>query len=288
MDYDESRALQLLDNLFKRNRGAGSNLYSEFNNWKLQLLKLNAKANSAAGLSPHEEYELRRVYAGLNKVALAVGSISFTELATQPAEFIQQQEVRILFLAANPVGFDELRLSEEARTIEDRLQGSDQAHYFKFIPKWAVRLDDVTESVLRHQPFILHFSGHGSETGAIMLEDDSGIMRPISPKKLARFFQVLDKKISYVVLNACFSAEQARAIAKEVDAVVGMTRAISDKAAIKFARGFYRALGFGKDVKMAFELGCYEIDAHELNEQTSPQLLLKKDGRIKSYRYKWV
>jgi hypothetical protein len=52
-----------------------------------------------------------------------------------------------------------------------------------------------------------------------------------------------------------------------------MKKAIGDRAAIKFAAGFYLALGYGRDVKTAFELGCVQIDLEGLEEQNTPKLL---------------
>ncbi len=39
---------------------------------------------------------------------------------------------------------------------------------------------------------------------------------------------------------------------------------------------FYQALGFGKDVKTAFDLGCVQIDLENLSEQDTPKLLAKR------------
>ena len=61
--------------------------------------------------------------------------------------------------------------------------------------------------------------------------------------------------------------------AQHIDAVVGMTTAVGDLAAVNFATAFYRALGFGRSVKTAFDLGCSEIDLANLNEQDTPKLL---------------
>ena len=43
-----------------------------------------------------------------------------------------------------------------------------------------------------------------------------------------------------VVLNACHSHEQAKAIVQEIDFVVGMADSIGDEAARVFAAAFYR------------------------------------------------
>jgi hypothetical protein len=39
-----------------------------------------------------------------------------------------------------------------------------------------------------------------------------------------------------------------------------MSKAIGDEAAINFAVAFYQALGYGKNVKTAYDLGCVQID----------------------------
>ena len=75
------------------------------------------------------------------------------------------------------------------------------------------------------------------------------------------------------MLNACYSELQAKAIAKHIDCVIGMSIAIGDSAAINFAIAFYQALGYGRDVRAAFELGCGLIDLQGLNEQDTPKLL---------------
>jgi hypothetical protein len=183
--------------------------------------------------------------------------------------------MRILFLAANPVDTNPLRLSEEVRTIDERLRSAEFRDRFELIQYWAVRPTDLSECLLRHTPHIVHFSGHGSKRGEIILEDVTGKAKPVSPEALGRLFRVLKDNVRCVVLNACMSAKQAQAIAQEVDCVVGMSRAIGDEAAIRFAGGFYRALGYGRSVQTAFDLGCNEIDLTGLGEEATPKLLVR-------------
>ena len=135
---------------------------------------------------------------------------------------------------------------------------------------------DLQGYLLRHKPDIVHFSGHGSVSSEIILEDDSGNSRLVSVRALSKLFSVLKDNIKCVVLNACYSEQQAQAIAQSIDCVIGMSKAIGDDAAIGFATAFYRALGFGRDVKTAFELGCVQIDLEGLDEQDTPKLLALK------------
>jgi hypothetical protein len=83
-------------------------------------------------------------------------------------------------------------------------------------------------------------------------------------------FKILKDNIRCVVFSACYAEKQAILIARYIDGVIGMIREIGDEAAIKFARGFYKALGFGKDLQIAFEAGYSQIDLEGLDEEDIP------------------
>jgi hypothetical protein len=132
---------------------------------------------------------------------------------------------------------------------------------------------DLQECLLRFKPHIVHFSGHGSEEGEIYLQDSSGLSKPVSEKSLGKLFAVLKDNIRCVVLNACYSRTQADAIAAHIDAVVGMSTAIGDQAAISFSAAFYQALAYGRDLQTAFDLGTIQIDLEAIPEEETPQLI---------------
>ncbi len=181
--------------------------------------------------------------------------------------------IKILFLAANPQDTDQLRLGEEIRGIKQALLQAEYRDKFAIEQEWAVRVSDLQGHLLRHQPDIVHFSGHGSEASEIILQDDTGESQAVPTRALERLFATLKDNIRCVVLNACYSKKQAQAIAKHIDCVIGMSTRISDPAGRNFAIAFYRALGFGKNVQTAFDLGCVQIDMQSLNEQDTPRLL---------------
>jgi len=181
--------------------------------------------------------------------------------------------IKILFLAANPSDTTRLRLDEESRAIDQALRQAEFRDMFEVKQHWAVRVSDIQGLLLRYKPDIVHFSGHGSKSSEIILEDNSGNRRPVSVRALSRLFSVLKDNIRCVVLNACYSEQQARAIAQHIDCVIGMSKSIGDSAAISFSTAFYQALGYGRDVKTAFDLGCVQIDLENLDEQDIPKLL---------------
>jgi hypothetical protein len=192
-------------------------------------------------------------------------------------------KVRILFLAANPKDTTPLRLGEEVRAIDGALQRAEFREQFDLEQQHAVRVGDLQETLLRYNPTIVHFSGHGSATNGIILEDPAGLGQTVSPLALSGLFRTLKGEIRCVVLNACYSDMQALAIAEHIECVVGMSRAIGDRAAIQFAEAFYRGLSYGKDVQSAFELGTGQVDLEGLGEEDTPRLLALRGnpGEIK-------
>lgn len=185
--------------------------------------------------------------------------------------------VRILFLSANPDSTTRLALDEELRAIQVRLRQSGAADRIELCAEWALRGDEIPAALMRHRPQIVHFSGHGSSAGELILSaSKAGELNTVSAETLRRIFEPLAADISCVVLNACYSALQAKALAEILPCVVGMTRKVKDTAAVAFAAGFYEALAFGESVQTAFKLGCTQIElAQEPGQRDVPNLLLR-------------
>lgn len=167
--------------------------------------------------------------------------------------------IKILFLAANPSDTEPLQLAEEVRAIDEALQRGRYRDAFDLESHWAVRTSDVQGLLLRHEPDIVHFSGHGSTEGAIVLEDERGETREVPPQYLRTLFRAMAGRTRCVVLNACYSENQATDIVEEAGILIGMTDAIGDRAARTFSASFYQAIAYGQDVQTAFDLGREQI-----------------------------
>src|SRR5581483_8498832 len=93
----------------------------------------------------------------------------------------------------------------------------------------------------------------------------------VGAETLKRLFAQAKDDVRAVVLNACSTSEQARAIAEVIDFAVGMKGPIYDDAARVFAASFYGALKFGKSVEGAFGQGVLALSGSGL--QGSPRSL---------------
>ncbi|MBW4449176.1 MAG: pentapeptide repeat-containing protein [Spirirestis rafaelensis WJT71-NPBG6] len=193
----------------------------------------------------------------------------------QPTETKNINAKTILILATNPKTTPRLRLDEEVREIDVGLQRAKKRELFDLKQRWAVRVQDIYQSLLDFKPQIVHFSGHGAGDDGLELEDETGKMRLVDTVALAELFKLFAGNIECVVLNACYSEVQAIAIAQHIPYVIGMNKAIGDKAAIKFAIGFYSALCAGESVEFAYKLGCNVIQLDGIPENLTPVLKKK-------------
>lgn len=210
---------------------------------------------------------------------------------------------KILFLAANPTNTGQLRLGQEHREVEQSLRESSVREKFELTERFAVTSKSLFTALLDENPAIVHFSGHGemmrddsspentsSEkgfrslmavineddetdmegyTGGIVVEDNSGKAKLVKADALATLFGNISG-IKCVILNACYSESQAKAILEQIPYVIGMNTAVPDKTAIMFATGFYRALGNGRDYENAFNLAKSLIEIEGLKGADIP------------------
>lgn len=182
------------------------------------------------------------------------------------------EKLIILFLAANPQDTNQLTLDEEVRAIDQALRLAEHRDRFELRSHWALRYSDLSGLLLRYKPHIVHFSGHGSASGELAFGDPQGKSHLVPPDTLADLFSILRDNIRCVVLNACYSDTQARGIAKSIDCVVGMKRAVADEAAVAFAASFYTGLGHGRSIETAFQLGRNAMGASVDDEEKAPKL----------------
>ncbi|MFK7888751.1 MAG: CHAT domain-containing protein [Gammaproteobacteria bacterium] len=168
------------------------------------------------------------------------------------------EAVSVLFVGANPRGTSRIRLDEEVRGIDQSIRLGERRDAFTLHQHWAARLSDLDDALMRFRPNIVHISAHGTQNGELLLEGGDGDDGKVSAAQLEKLFAILSDDIRLVILNACFSEEQARLVVNHVDCVVGMSDAVNDKVAQRFAESFYLALANGRSVQIAFELASAE------------------------------
>jgi len=164
---------------------------------------------------------------------------------------------KILILASNPR--KDLNLDEEIRQLREVIDNSRDHEDFELVDALAVRVGDLHELMFKHRPQIVHFCGHGGGAQGLVFNSDQGQEQLVGTEALSGLFSLFAENVECVLLNACYSQEQANAIVAHIKYAIGMNQEIRDDAAIAFSIGFYRALGYACGIEDAYEFGCNAI-----------------------------
>ncbi len=180
--------------------------------------------------------------------------------------------VKILFLGANSAS-SPLRLDKEVKKIQTSLKLAKERDHLELKQEWAVTVESLMQAMLDESPTIVHFSGHSDESG-IILQDEMGKPMKVEIHALSSLFELFKDTVRCVVLNSCYSEHQAAAIRRHIPYVIGMRSSISNAVAAAFSLGFYKALGAGKDIPFAFEMGKASIQLEKGSSSDSMLVLL--------------
>lgn len=187
------------------------------------------------------------------------------------------EKITVLFLAANPIDTPKLSLDEEARAIYEKIRLSEYRDSIKFESRWATRSSDILQAINETNPTIVHFSGHGAQTGDIALLNSDGTTKVVSKEAITMAMATASDSIRLVVFNACFSEAQAANVVEHIESAIGMSDSIRDDTACTFAAQLYSSIGFGKSLQVAFNQAKAELLLENIPGEDIPQLYAR-DG----------
>jgi hypothetical protein len=212
-------------------------------------------------------------------------------VVTTPPAITTPNNKKILFLASNPSSTGKLQLDKEFRQVFQSVQEGSLG--YEMVVEWAITPNDLQRVVLKHKPGIIHFAGHGEKAktekqavsgsitktitipAGIVLQDTNGQAKVVAGIALANLFKICLRKFSIelVVLSACHSEDQAKAIAEAgIKYVAGMNTAVEDETAIEFSTGLYRGIASEGDIEFAFDLATNNIMLQGLAGDNIPVL----------------
>lgn len=182
------------------------------------------------------------------------------------------ERITVLFLASNPRDQQPLLLDEEVRLISEMIRKSEHRDAVRLESRWALRPFDLIQALNETKPRVVHFSGHGSDQGEIVLQDDTGRTKLVRKDAIVQTMATAADDIQLVFFNACYSRAQAEAVVEHVPAAIGMNTSIGDTAARAFASQFYSAIGFGLSVQKAFDQAKAVLMLEGIPEESTPEL----------------
>lgn len=204
--------------------------------------------------------------------------------------------LRLLVVISNPQDAPALDVARERAIIEEALQepaGRGLVH-LRLLERAVVA--DISQAMRDYRPHVFHFIGHGRyvERGAmVLLENEAGQARPIGERAFREFF-LGQTQARLAVLNACQTATTSsaqplaglspRLLQRNLSGVVAMQYPMPDRAALVFAREFYRSLALGYPVDAAVaeaRKGIYlEVSRHAQAWGIPVLFLRAPDGRL--------
>lgn len=182
------------------------------------------------------------------------------------------ESITVLFVAANPLDQEQLRLDEEARSINEMILKSRHRDSVEFRSYWASRPLDILQAVNEYDPSIVHFSGHGSVDSELVMQGNYGESKLVSKEAIAASLTTCSDRIKLVFFNTCYSRAQAEAVVKHIPSAIGMNTSVGDDSARIFSSQFYSAIGFGYSVKKAFDQAKAALMLEGIGEENVPEL----------------
>ena len=187
------------------------------------------------------------------------------------------EKITVLFLAANPKSTPQLNLDEEARAIREKIRLSEYRDSVQFESRWAVRAGDILQAINETNPTIVHFSGHGTDLGELVLLNPDGTEKFVSAEAITAAMATASDTIRLVVFNACFSEAQAESVVNHIEAAVGMSDSIDDETACVFAAQLYSSIGFGRSLQTAFNQAKAALLLENVPDENVPTLYTRDD-----------
>lgn len=236
----------------------------ELNNEEIKLQKEQDKENKA------QQKRYTESINSLNK-NIKLQQIAQLELSNEIKKLkAAKEKINILFIGANPTL--NLNLEKEAREIRESIIKSLNRDSINFETRWATRTTDLFQYINEVNPTIIHFSGHGTENGELVFQDNNDNPKFVSREAITEMINASSDEVRLVVFNNCYSSIIAEGVVNNIEAAIGMNISIGDDAAIQFASQLYSSIGFGLSLEKAFNQAIISLKLEGIDEDTAPQL----------------
>jgi hypothetical protein len=201
--------------------------------------------------------------------------------ATPVTPVAGQPPIRVLILGAGLPGTESLRIDREIRAIQDTIKPGMARDNIEVRIRLAVRPEDISQALLKDEPRLVHFAGHGGGTeGSFAAEGDYGLAHIIPVDGLVKLFRGAGQSVECVVVNACETELLARGLSEVIPYAIGMRQPVRDRSAIRFSVGFYQAVAAGRQIEDAFDLGVAQMMMMvRAADDPSAPVLFRRGGR---------
>lgn len=173
----------------------------------------------------------------------------------------------ILLVSVGPPANADREFAEIRRRFE-RTRFREQ---FELVIACCVSLHELGMLLVRHDPILLHVSGHCTGDAELVFSNDDEQHRSVARSQLSNIIAQVPK-VRYVVLNACHTDALASGLALDVDVAIGMDGPVDSVQAGEFASVFYTTLGEGGSLGHAFKMAGAITDCEQARLHTHAQV----------------
>jgi hypothetical protein len=227
--------------------------------------------------------------------------IRHVRVPTSLAPLRIRSPLRILGVVSSPRGLLSLDVEKEQGNLTRALSRPIDQGRVEIQWSPAATWDELHSMLLDGPWHVVHYIGHGDfdsaqDEGFLALTDDNGRAHHVAAHRLVDLLRQANPMPRLVVLNSCsgaqastddlFSSIAAALVRGGVGAVAAMQFAITDRAAVSFARGFYSAIAHGRNIDDAVTSGRISIvgTSDFTLEWITPVLYLRgQDARLFSF-----
>jgi formylglycine-generating enzyme required for sulfatase activity len=230
-------------------------------------------------------------------LALDTPLVRYLELTPPLHPLTIQPPLRVLVVIASPGDFAPLDVEREWRDLQAALQPLVERRLVKVDLLETPTLVALQSQLRRGKKYhIFHFIGHGQfserqQDGRLVFCDEQGRGYLLSGQTLGTLLHN-HPSLRLALLNACEGARTAQndpfagvaqtLVQMGLPAVIAMQYAISDSAAVRFAREFYLALADGYEVDAALTEARTAVFASQGSAEWGTPVLFTRvqDGRV--------
>jgi hypothetical protein len=189
---------------------------------------------------------------------------------------MENRKKTILFFSANATGRSTLKLTEEASRLSEIFEKPELEPYYEFERKDNISVNNFLDNIRKFKPWFLHFSGHGIESGGIVLEKPKRgrDVRIINKDNLSEALRFCGS-IQGVFFNSCHSSTMAEDFTKYFNYFIGVHGKVKDTDALIFSETFYKAFADFDSIDFAIQYMKRELTIKKI--KVSPCIKFKKN-----------
>lgn len=214
----------------------------------------------AAGVYPGNE-TFRRLVSLCPPDASAADVSAADASAAEPSNATNTGPIVVAWALSNPGATAHIETGMEVRALDEICRRNQRERSLKRLD--AARFSDIRTAFLEFNPHILHFSGHATKAGSLILHGDGFEDDEVDRDDfvgLLRILRTIDgSRLRVVFLNACYTWELSP-LAKEADVdVIGWTGEVFDFEAIVAVEVFYETYFAKQNTEVAVRLSKQQV-----------------------------